>query len=66
MNNSNAFLYGIGTVLIAAISAALIFGWAQNTMAATEEIADTRVLAEMTTVPVDRLVRVVLASPYER
>jgi hypothetical protein len=66
VNNSNAFLYGIGTVLVAAISVALIFGWAQNTMAATQEIADTTAFAEMTTVPADRLVRVVLASPYER
>jgi len=66
VNNSNAFLYGIGTALIAATFAALIFGWAQNTVAATQEIADTTALTEMTTVPADRLVRVVLASPYER
>jgi len=66
VNNSNAFLYGIGTVLIAAISAALIFGWARSTMAAAQEIADVTALTEMTTVPADRLVRVVLASPYER
>jgi hypothetical protein len=62
MNNNNVFC-GAGTALIAAISAVFIFGWAQDTMATPEKVAAP---AEILMATTDRLVRVVLASPYGR
>ena len=62
--NNKVFLYGIGTTLIAVILSSLIFGWAQDTMAAAQTSTDIAAPAEITTAKADRSVRVILASPY--
>jgi hypothetical protein len=59
--NKDIYFYGIGTVFVSAVSAALIFGWAQGTVAVAQETAPVEMAVET-----DRLIRVVLASPYER
>jgi hypothetical protein len=59
--NKDIYFYGIGTVFVSAVSAALIFGWAQGTVAVAQETAPVEMTAET-----NRLIRVVLASPYER
>ena len=67
MNSNNVFLYGTGTAFVAAISAVFIFGWAQDTMAAPEQVSEIAAPAEVVmTTTNHRLVRVVLASPYAR
>jgi hypothetical protein len=53
------YIYGIGTAFVAAISASLIFVWAQGTVAVAQETAPVELA-----VGTDRLIRVVLASPY--
>jgi hypothetical protein len=63
MNNDKA-LYGIGTIFVAAVSASLLFGWAHgavetDTTAAISAPDDNRAGTE-------RVIRVVLDSPYAR
>ncbi len=65
-NDRSVILYGLGTLLIAAISAVFIFGAAQRMTASTEALAGATSPVGMTALPADRLVRIVLASPYER
>jgi hypothetical protein len=66
MNNNNVFLYVTGTVFVAGVSAVFIFGWAQDTMAVPEQVSEIAAPAEIVMATTDRLVRVVLASPYGR
>ena len=60
--NNDAYLYAAGLFFIASISALLISGTAQSDMLAAHKAAEI----VMPTLEPDRLVRVILASPYGR
>ncbi len=57
--NGDAYLYGIGFVFVAAISALLISGTAQGNMFGAQKTTDTGLATETAT-------RVILSSPYRR
>jgi hypothetical protein len=59
---NDLYFYGIGTACAAAVSASLVFGWAQGTTAAAQATA----ASSAAEAPAERLIRVVLASPFER
>ncbi|MEX2127117.1 MAG: hypothetical protein WD871_02590 [Xanthobacteraceae bacterium] len=64
--NNDAYLYATGLFFIASISALLISGSAQSDMFAAHKAAEIVLPTGIATVEPDRLVRVILASPYGR
>jgi hypothetical protein len=64
MQHNTGVLYGLGTISTALILAVALFGWAQDGPTAGRVSLSTAALDEPATLPINRSVRVILASPY--
>jgi hypothetical protein len=63
---NRSLIFGIGSAAIAAVLALLVFAWSKDSMAASQDTVATASRSAIATDSSNRLIRVVLASPFAR